>query len=814
MRGGRGGLGHLLGVAIGAGLAAVLALLASALAHSRLLDPPPSRLYLDRRGHFLALVGEGPQGELGYWPVDPPPRVVRATVALEDRRFAYHWGVDPLAVARAAWQNLTAGRRVSGASTLAMQVARLQHPGPRTLGRKLREAVTARLLTARYGRRAILAQYLRLAPYGNRIRGIGLAARFYLDKPVEDLSWAEIAYLVAIPQAPSLMNPYRLEGHRRVQARAGRLLDELARQGVITPGEDELARAQLAAMAWPRRPRRPPSTLHLAVQWEREFRRGRGHQGDPLVVTTLDLELQEELQWSLAQQLATDDPGGVANAAVVVVALPGREVLAAVGSAGYFDGRRAGAFDYTALPRSPGSSLKPFLYALALERGRLTPATILDDLHPAFGVHNADHAFLGPLLPAQALACSRNVPAVNLLVRLGLSQTLYFLQQVGAVEGSVRPGKVGVSLAVGGVPTTLRRLVGAYTYLAGDGEGGELVWQRGVPSPGQRLLGVTPARQVTAFLSDPQARLPSFPRLGPTEFPFPVAVKTGTSPGGRDGWTVAYSRRFVVGAWVGRGDWRPQAELTGYTSAARLVRGVLAELHGEEGEGFADLSSPPPPDHRRVRLCAHTARLAGAGCFRVFDVWLAEADTPRETCAAHRRVAVDRRTGRQAGAAVAGLFREERPVLLLPPRYAAWLTQQGLAPPLPASLSQGAHHPELGSVLARPPRLRILFPHDGARLLPDPEAPPGASSLRLQAAVDPPVPEVLWLLNGQPLALASYPYAVRWPLVAGQHQLEAVIPFTPIRSPAVRVWVGELGPSPAMTGGGALGGEELGGLGR
>ncbi len=814
MRGGRGCLGHLLGVAIGAGLAAALVLLVSALAHSRLVDPRPSRLYLDRRGQFLALVGEGPEGELGYWPVEPPPRVVAATVALEDRRFAYHGGVDPVAVVRAAWQNLRAGRRLSGASTLAMQVARLQAPGPRTLGRKLREAVTARLLTARWGRRAILAQYLRLAPYGNRIRGIGLAARYYLDKPVEDLSWAEIAYLVAIPQAPSLMNPYRLEGHRRAQARAGRLLDELARQGVITPSEHELSRAQLAAMAWPQRPRRPQSTLHLAVQWEREFRQGRGPRGDPLVATTLDLELQEALRWSLAEQLAGDDPGGVTNAAAVVVALPDREVLAAVGSAGYFDGRRAGAFDYTALPRSPGSTLKPFLYALALDQGCLTPASILDDLHPAFGVYNADGAFLGPLLPAQALACSRNVPAVNLLARLGVSSTLYFLQQVGAVEGTVRPGKVGVSLAVGGVPTTLRHLVGAYTYLAGDGEGGELVWQRGAPSPGRRLLGVTSARQVTAFLSDPQARLPSFPRLGPTEFPFPVAVKTGTSPGGRDGWTVAYSRRFVVGAWVGRGDWRPQAELTGYTSAARLVRGVLAELHEEEGAGFADLSASPPPDHRRVRLCAHTGLLAGGECFRTFDVWLSESDTPRETCAAHRRATVDRRTGRQAGPTTPAVFRQERPVLLLPARYAAWLTQHGLAPPLPATSGREVHPPELGSVLSPPPRLRILFPHDGARLLPDPEAPPGTSSLRLQAVVDPPLPEVLWLVNGKPLALASYPYAVRWRLVAGQHRLEVAIPSTPLRSPAVRVWVGELTTSPVMASGGALGGPQPGGPGR
>ena len=170
---------------------------------SRLVAPDPSFLVRDRQGRFLAEIG-GDGGAFGYWPVEKlPPRVVAATLALEDRRFWGHAGVDSLAVGRALLQNLRGGRRVSGASTLAMQVARMQHRGSRTYVRKALEALTALVMTGLHGREAVLAHYLRVVPYGNRIHGIAYAARRYLDKPVEDLSWAETAFLAAIPQAPA-----------------------------------------------------------------------------------------------------------------------------------------------------------------------------------------------------------------------------------------------------------------------------------------------------------------------------------------------------------------------------------------------------------------------------------------------------------------------------------------------------------------------------------------------------------------------------------------------------------------------------------
>ncbi len=766
-------------------------LLVEAASEARLETPPPAQLYTDRFGRFLALVGDGPGGELGFWPVEPvPERVALATVLLEDRRFWSHPGVDPVGVVRALWQNLASGRRVSGASTLAMQVARMQHPRPRTFWNKAREAVTAVLLTSRYGRTRILAHYLAWAPYGNRLRGMAAASRFYLGKPLATLSWAEIAYLAAIPKAPTTMNPYLPEGHRRAKARAEKLLLELFRRGALSLGELELARSELASVPCTRKPERPRATLHLAVAWQRAWAKSPPQAGkDPTrIVTTLDLELQQQLQDQVHAHLERADPMGKANGALMVVRLPEREVLAAVGSASFFDGSRSGAYDYTALPRPPGSTLKPFLYALALEEGLISPTSVLDDLQPYYGITNADGRFLGPLLPAQALACSRNVPAAMLLSRLTPRRFLSLLQDLGVLPENLPPQNPGLGLAVGGVPTTLRRLVAAYATLASDGNAAPLVWIEGAQVEGKRVLSPQNARLVTAFLADPMARLPAFPRLGPTEFPFPVAVKTGTSPGGRDGWTVAYSRSFVVGAWVGRADWQRQEQLTGYTSAALLVRETLLSLHPEDSAGLADWEFPPPEGFVPVTVCALTGLLPGPHCPHRLRAYVRPSQAPREVCTAHQVALVDHRTGFLATAKTPRRFVVEKAFLRLPPRYHRWLADQGLAPPLP-NPGQPGNPPEPGSVLAPPLRVAILFPQNGLRIVGDPEAPAGTSTLELAASVFPPVPELLWLVDGKPFALAPFPYTVAWPLVPGRHRVQAAVPSTPIVSAPVTVEV-------------------------
>ena len=784
----------LLALVAGAGLAAWLAVVGIslvALARARLHAPAPTVLVLDRRGDFLGELGAAPDAEAGYWRLaELPPRVAAATLALEDRRFRRHPGVDPLAVARAVRQNLVEGRRVSGASTIAMQVARLQHPGARGWLRKATEAATAVLLTSRYGRDELLRHYLTLVPYGNRIRGIGYAARRYLDKPVADLSWAEIAFLAALPQSPSRYNPYRPLGLVRAIARGRRLLDELAAQGVLSPAELELARAEIARIGVPPLPRRPPEALHalLRVGDELAARPGLMPRGaDPIFTTTIDLELQREATWQAHRAVERWRGRGAGNAALVVLDLADASVLAWVGSTDYFALTSAGAIDYTRVERSAGSTLKPFLFALALERGAIGPATILDDLRRGRGgIANADDRFLGPLLPRVALANSRNVPAVELLARVGPAETWSFFRRLGLHDGARPAEHYGLGLAIGGLPTTLERLARASRAL---GAGGELRPLRFVAAdaghagePAERVLSEETARRITLFLADPSARLPSFPRLGASEYPFPVAVKTGTSSGFHDAWAVAWSRRRLVAAWVGHPDGRAMTGLTGFKSAAELVRPILLALHRGEADGLSDVGFPPPRGSVAARVCALSGALATEACDRTVREWFRPGTAPEADCVAHRLRDVDTRTGRLATRDTPRAFRAAVPFVELPPRYAEWLA----ATALPAAdrldpaapLAAGAAH-----------RIAIVSPEDGARLLLDPETPAALATLALAAEVDPPAAQLVWYVDGQPFEVADAPYSARWPLAAGEHVIQARLPFSQLSSRPVRIYV-------------------------
>lgn len=792
----------------GLALLGCLILVAVAASRATLAAPPATVLVRDRHGAFLAEIDLQPGQELGYWAVaELPERVVAATVALEDRHFWSHPGVDPRAVARALSQNARNRRRVSGASTLAMQVARMQNPGGRTYLRKAVEALTGMFLTARYGRRGVLAQYLRLAPYGNRIHGIAYAARRYLNKPVDDLSWAEIAFLAALPQAPSRMNPFDPEGLRRAIARGSRLLGLLREQGVVSVAEHELAAAQLAQLQVPAREIRPQIALHEILRFERELReRAARGRVPPIMMATLDLGLQERLASIARDAVAQWDDRGAGNAAVMVVDRRSREVLACVGSTGFFDGFRRGAIDFTRVPRSPGSTLKPLLYALALDLGTITPATVLDDLQRApGGIVNADDDYLGPLLPRVALANSRNVPAVNLLARLGIEEGYAFLRDLGIGDGRLPARRYGLGLAVGGMPVTLEHLVRGYTVLAGDGRLADLVWYLGNETyEARRVVSEDTARQISLFLADPLARLPTFPRMGASEYPFPVAVKTGTSPDQRDAWAMAYSKRYLIGVWVGRADYRSMTGLTGYTSAAHIARRILLSLHGEEQDGLVDLSFPPPAGFREVHLCATTGRVATPLCDRTTTEWFRPGSEPIAECSAHVRVAIDARTGGVASPGTPRSFIEVRTYTLLAPRYASWAASHGVPQP-PASIATLASLGQLpgvaaadqgrgvtaGPIFSAPNavHLHVASPRNGTRLLHDPETPSTLGTLALRAVVEPPAPQLTWFVDGMPFKVVDYPYEARWPLASGEHTFQVRVPFTKIVSSPVRIIV-------------------------
>ncbi|WPP05671.1 transglycosylase domain-containing protein [Methylocella tundrae] len=736
---------------------------------ANLIAPPPTRILYDRHGAFIAQIGEasvsgnaaGRRIDYGFWPLEnPPDRIVRATLALEDRRFAQHPGVDPIAVLRALWRRFEKGDR-SGASTIAMQVARMQEPAPRTLYSKVGEAATALALTLRYGREAILAQYLRLAPYGNGSHGIAHAARFYFDKPAQDLSWAEITLLSSVPQSPTRLNPLRPLGLARAIRRGHRALDELGRQGVISSAELSLAHRQLAALQPQPAPRRPDA-LHVVLRYENLLKREASAGSAELRPrATIDLDLQRRVTALARRYLAIWRSQGAGQVAVMVVERETGAVVAALGSNDY-GGGDAGALDFTKAQRSPGSALKPFIYALALDRGVIRPSDILADLpEGASGINNADGHFLGPMLPRQALANSRNVPAINLIRSIGLETSFRFLRALGLHDVDAPADSFGASMAIGSLPTTLERLVRAYGALANDGVLRDLVWFEGSQTPpSTRAMSMDAARLVTSFLSDPNARLPSFPRYGPLEYPFPVAIKTGTSQGYRDAVTIAWSPQYLIGVWLGRADAGTMTRLSGASSAARLAHAVLLQLHKTRAGDLDDSGFAPPPGRAPVELCLFGGRrslgAARGGCGQTLTEWLRPEEIPPEE---------------EIVVSPDGPSR-----LRIPASQRAWARAAGY---------RVADEGPMGEES----RLSIVSPENNSRIWRNPDAPAALSRIALKAVVEPRSAEVVWYVDGEPFATADPDKPVFWPLQKGAHQFQLRLPLQPGRSKTVRITV-------------------------
>ncbi len=683
-----------------------------------------------------------------------PWRVVVATLAIEDRRFGHHPGVDLTGIGRAVVQNWRAGKVISGASTIAMQVARLQNPGPRTIRKKGLEALTALLLVDRHGRDAVLAHYLRLAPYGNNVHGIGYAARRYFDKPVADLSWAQTALLVALPQAPGRMNLYTLAGRARAEARAVRILDVLSADGSLGAEEHAAALEELSRLELPPRPVRPKSTMHAVLALD-----GALDDHPSLVRTTLDLELQGEVQYALRTAVVHWAPRGAGQAAAVVVDRRTMEVHAAVGSTRWGEAEHAGSIDFSRTPRTPGSTLKPLLYTRALDRGILRPDRILDDLQRGpDGIANADHRFLGPLLPRQALANSRNVPAVRLAQEVGLDDLSGLWERLGLHGGERAASHYGLGLAIGGMPVRLVDLVAAYGALANDGMFRPLVWSDStVTQEGVLIFAPEHARLVGTWLSDPMARLPTFPRAGWTEHPFPAAIKTGTSEDYRDSWAVGWTEDWIVGVWVGHPDWRPMRGLSGYSGGGRLLGQLLRTLHADELDGLSNVPLAPPDGWSAHSVCPLTGHRATALCDGALTEFFPPEGGPVHDCRAHQMLG-------------------GRVVVDLPPRYAAWLVDVGLPRP---------PHGSVGTDVAV--SVQVVSPTNGARLIRDPEIPSDRATIELRATVEPAVDQVVWYVDGEPFAVVGHPYVARWPLRSGAHTLEAGLPWRDERSARVTI---------------------------
>jgi penicillin-binding protein 1C len=560
------------------------------------LGPPPlgknletSHIVLDRDGRLLRAYAT-PEGRwrLATKAEDVDPRFVQMLLAYEDKRFYEHVGVDLLALGRAAFQLIRQGHIVSGASTLSMQVARLLEPREnRSFSAKLRQMTRALQLEFALSKSEILSLYLMLAPYGGNLEGIRAASLSYFGKEPRRLTLGESALLVALPQSPERRRPDRFANVAR--AARDRVLDRV--QGIVP--QDEIARAKIDGV--------PVARRELPVLAP--------HAGDQIVAAeptlrthrlTIDAPLQKTLQ-DLARERAVA-LGPTISVAIVAVDNATGEVWARVGSADYFDTRRAGQVDMTNALRSPGSTLKPFIYGLGFEDGLIHPETLIDDRPARYGSYtpeNFDLTFQGTVTVRKALQLSLNVPAIAVLGKVGVNRLSARLTQTGA--GLVLPkGEApGLAMGLGGVGIKLNDLTMLYTGLARGGMATPLIERTGVveASP-RRLLDPVAAWYIGNVLMD--APPPDNAPHGR------IAFKTGTSYGYRDAWAIGFDGRMTVGVWVGRPDGTPVAGLVGRSVAAPILFDAFARsgltpvplAAAPKGTLFAATNKLPPPLQR------------------------------------------------------------------------------------------------------------------------------------------------------------------------------------------------------------------------
>nr|WP_245404649.1 penicillin-binding protein 1C [Ancylobacter gelatini] len=513
---------------------------------------------LDREGRLLRAFALTD----GRWRLDPgrvevDRRYVEMLIAYEDRRFYQHGGVDPLALARAGWQMLTHGHIVSGGSTLTMQVARLMEPREgRTFAAKFKEMRRAIELEARLSKAEILDLYLKLAPFGGNLEGVRAASLAWFGKEPRRLSLAEAALLVALPQAPEARRPDR---HPQAAARArDTVISRVASRGLFGAAEEEFARR---ASIPTRRTDMPMVAAHATGTARRE------RPGAPSQRLAIDLSMQAPLE-ALARERVRDLGKGVSLAFVMVDNASG-QVLARVSGADPLDATRAGAVDLTRALRSPGSTLKPFIYGMAFEDGLAHPETLIEDRPVRFGAYrprNFDRDYQGTVSVRQALQLSLNVPAVVLLQAVG-PQRLASRLDGGGFALRLPPGEVpGLAVGLGGVGVTLEGLAGIYAGVANGGMAHRIETQaEGATSTdeGRRLLSPVAAWYLAQALAGTPP--PHNARGGR------IAFKTGTSYGYRDAWAVGFDGKRTLAVWVGRPDGQPVPGMIGREAAAPLL---------------------------------------------------------------------------------------------------------------------------------------------------------------------------------------------------------------------------------------------------
>ncbi len=763
----------------------------------------PSIRITDRNGNLLYEILGDETSRNAVVPLEAfQANVVYATIATEDRSFYSNAGIDPYSILRAMWTNLQNKSTVSGGSTITQQVARnlLLNPeerNQRTLRRKIREAILALQLTRRFTKDEILSLYLNQTYYGSLAYGVEAASLTFFGKPAAQLDLAESALLAGLPQAPASYDPFKnleaaIERQRKV-------LDLMLEAGFIDSQQRAAAgRQRLILSDTPYPIKAPHFAMMVKDEVESMLTRDQIRESGGLVVrTTLNLEWQAHAESAVSRQLAalqnSDDffDHNVNNAALVAIDPHNGDILALVGSPDYFDGKNNGSINMALAPRQPGSALKPFIYASAMNpanREPWTAATMLLDVNTSFVTRegkaympvNYDRKEHGPVSLRQALASSLNIPAVIALDHIGLEELFRQTSRIG-ISTLHDPERYDLSLALGGGDVRLLELTAAYGMFASEGlkvvphpileisdTSGNILFEYKHPTS-TRVLDERLAWLISDILSDNSARQLGFGAHSALLVERPAAVKTGTTSNFHDNWTIGYTPSLVVGVWTGNASYQPMRTVDGLSGAAPIWHSFLRTvLSGTTPEPFKQ-----PQGLVQVEVCSLSGLLPTQACPYTKMEWFIDGTQPTRRDNLYQLVEMNSVKGTPAEEGSPGESQKLLAVLNLPPEAAAWAHNQGLTlfGDLELHLQQqpGVNTADLNA-LATGPVLRIVSPAQGSHYLIDPSFIEDAQRIPLEGVVEGNLREISLWIDGEIFArLNEPPYLTWWQLTPGKH---------------------------------------------
>ncbi len=602
---------------------------------------PSSTAIFDRDGRLLRLtLASDQQYRLWTSLEEVSPEFVDALLLHEDQYFYRHPGVNPAALWRAAFSTYTGGARVGG-STITMQLARLHYRlNTRTIAGKLQQIARAVQLEMQYSKRELLEAHLNLMPYGGNMQGVGTASRVYFGKSADRLTLAESLTLVLIPQSPARRDPDRDEPADLLAARE-RLFE---RWRETHPDPDSTHQYVSLPLRYGRLSDLPFAAPHFVnAVLAREVLTPKM----PALHTTLDLPLQRLTERVLANYVREHQAIGISNAAALLVDTRDMSVRAMVGSADFGSAQIHGQVNGTLAKRSPGSALKPFIYALAIDEGLIHPRTVLKDAPASFGPfspENFDGRFVGPITATEALIRSRNVPAVALSAQLAQPNFYQFLKSAG-ISRMASEQHYGLALALGGGEVTMEETAMLYAMLANRGLLAPLRYFTDEPAtPGLRMLSEESSFMTLEMLREAARPDDPFTRK---QDRLRIAWKTGTSWGFRDAWTSGVFGPYVLVVWVGNFDGRGNPAFVGVQAAAPLFFRLSDAIIGRD-PALTDPVFRQPPRLERVDVCSASGDLPNAECPQVTSTWYIPGVSPIRVSQIHRRVWIDTRTGHQA----------------------------------------------------------------------------------------------------------------------------------------------------------------------